>query len=129
MATFYLGERGGARVLAYGDALTQVGDDFQASFATWELIPTGEVGDTLFRAIDFSGSATNGYAIGITPVVDGISLTEQTFSGATVGEFQCQAYFAKRGTRCSAIVRTLSRSGNIVPHNVQVSFVSIRRTP
>lgn len=128
-STFYLGERGGARVLAYGDATTQVGTDFQSSLETWDLIPAGEVGDVLFRSIDVSFVATNGYAIGITPVVDGQDLAEQTFSGAGTGEVQCQAFFATRGTRCAAKVRTLSRSGDIDLHNIQLTHVIIRATP
>jgi hypothetical protein len=129
MSTFYFGERSGGRVLAYGDASTQVGDDFQVDFTTWEQIPAGEVGDCLFRSIDVSLNAESGYAIGITPIVDGESLTEQTFSGATTGEVQCQAFFAERGTRCSARVRTLSRTGGLTFHNVALSSVVIRRTP
>lgn len=128
-STFYLGEREGGRILAYGDATTQVGDDFQAGFETWDLIPAGEVGDCLFRSIDLSFNAVAGYAIGITPIVDDVAQTEQTFSGATSGEVQCQAFFAKRGTRCRTIVRTLSRTGDIVWHNCAASFVVIRGTP
>lgn len=128
-STFYLGERAGGRVLAFGDASSQVGDDFQVSFETWELIPTGEVGDCLFRSIDLAGNAESGYAIGITPIVDGIELTEQTFGAATTGEFQAQAFFATRGTRCSARIRTLSRSGGITWHNVKLAFVPIRVVP
>lgn len=128
-STFYLGERAGGRVLAYGDATTQVGDDFQASLETWDLIPAGEVGDVLFRSIDVSFIAGSGYAIGITPVVDGVALTEQTFTGADTGEVQAQAFFAMRGTRCSARVRTLSRSGDLDLHNIQLTHVVVRMTP
>lgn len=128
-ATFYLGEKSGGRVLAYGDAATQVGTDFQAGIETWDLLPAGEMGDVLFRSIDVSFHATSGYSIGITPVVDGLSLTEQFFSGATTGEVQCQAFFATRGTRCSAVVRTVSRTGDLVWHNIQCSCVVIRETP
>lgn len=128
-STYFLGERGGGRVLAYGDATTQVGTDFQASFLTWDLVPAGEMGDVLFRSIDVSFYAYSGYAIGITPIVDGVSLTEQTFSGAGTGEVQCQAFFATRGTRCAASVRTLSRSGDLDLHNVQLSHYPVRQTP
>lgn len=129
MATFYLGELSGGRVLAYGDASTQIGTDFQASVTTWDVVPAGEVGDVLFRSINVSFIATAGYSIGITAIVDGVSLSEQTFSGADTGEVQAQAFFATRGTRCAATVRTVSRSGDIQLHNIQVSFVPIRTTP
>lgn len=128
-STFYLGERNGGRILAYGDATTQVGTDFQASLETWDQVPAGEVGDVLFRSIDVSLNASSGYAIGITPVVDGVELSEQTFSGPDTGEVQCQAFFATRGTRCSANVRTLSRSGDLDLHNIQLAHVVLRMTP
>lgn len=128
-STFYLGEKAGGRVLAFGDASTQVGDDFQVSFETWEQIPVGEVGDCLFRSIDLAINAESGYAIGITPIVDGIEQIEQTFSGPDSGEVQCQAFFAKRGARCSARIRTLSRTGGITWHNVKLAFVPIRVVP
>jgi hypothetical protein len=127
--TFYLGEKSGARVLAYGDATTQAVTDFQCQLWTWDLIPVGEVGDALFRSIDVSLNAVSGYSIGITPIVDGQSLAEQTFSGPDTGEVECQAFFAERGTRCSALVRTIARTGDITIHNVQCSFVPIRSTP
>lgn len=128
-STFFLGERSGGRVLAFGDSSTQIGDDFQVDFTTWEQIPMGEVGDCSFRSIDVTVNADSGYKIGVTPIVDGVPLVEQTFSGATTGEVQCQAFFAVRGTRCSARVRTLSRSGGLTFHNVALSFVPIRATP
>lgn len=128
-STFYLGEKSGARVLAYGDATTQAVTDFQCELWTWDLIPQGEVGDSLFRSIDVSLIAVAGYSIGITPVVDGVELDEQLFSGADTGEVQCQAFFAERGTRVSAIVRTVSRTGDLTIHNVQCSHVPIRTTP
>lgn len=128
-STFFFGEKTGARVLAYGDATTQVGTDFQCELETWDAIPTGEVGDNLFRSIDVSFEAVSGYHIGITPTVDGVALSEQTFSGSDTGEVECQAFFATRGTRCSALVRTIARSGDLHLHNVAVSHVPIRRTP
>jgi hypothetical protein len=128
-STFYIGEKSGARVLAYGDATTQAVTEFQCRLWTWDLIPQGEVGDCLFRSIDVSLIATSGYNIGITPVVDGASLAEQTFTGADTGEVECQAFFAERGTRCSAIIRTVARTGDLQIHNVQCGFVPIRETP
>lgn len=125
----YLGEATGARVLAVGDATTQVGTDFQAAWETWDLIPAGEVGDCLFRSIDVSGTADDGYAIGIVPIVDGVEQPEQTFSGAGTGQFTAQAYLAVRGARIAARVRTLSRTGAVALHNIAASFVVLRATP
>lgn len=126
-----LGESSGARILAVGDTITQVGTEYQLDVTTWDLIPAGEVGDVLFRTIDVTLHTNSTYLIGITPIVDGVSLTEQTFSGTpdSGGEVQCQAYLAERGTRIAARVRTLSRTGAIALHNIASSFVVIRATP
>jgi hypothetical protein len=89
----------------------------------------GEVGDVYFRSIDVSGIMSNGLSIGITPIIDGVAQTEQTFSLAGSGEFQCQAFIATRGTRIAATVRTISRSGDVELHQIACGFVPIRRTP
>lgn len=129
MATCYLGERSGARILAYGDATTQVGTDFQATLETWDVVPLGPVGDALFRSIDVSLKATAGYSIGITPIVDDVELTEQFFSGSDTGPVACQAFFATRGTRCRAKVRTVSRTGDIELYDVALAFTPLRIVP
>lgn len=109
--------------------LSQVGDDYSADLTTWDVIPMGEVGDSSFRTVDVSLKVDNGYAVGITPIVDGVSLAEQTFSGSGTGEVTCQAFIATRGARIAARVRTLSRAGAVEVHNVTCSFVPIRRVP
>jgi len=127
--SLYLCEASGARVFLTNSGLTQQGDDFQADLTTWDVIPMGEVGDASFRTIDVSLKVDNGYSIGVTPIVDGVSLSEQTFSGSGTGEVQCQAFIATRGARIAARVRTLSRAGAVEVHNVACSFVPIRRVP
>lgn len=109
--------------------LSQQGTEYQASVTTWDLVPSGEAGDNAFRAIDVSGTMTNGYAIGVTPIVDGVSLQEQTFSGSGTGEFTCQAFIAARGSRIAATVRTISRAGSIELHNISADFVPLRNVP
>lgn len=137
--TCYLGEAFGARILRVGDdgtgPLAQVDDTtndgrgFQLDVTTWDLCPAGEVGDVLFRSIDVAFACTNGYALGVTPIVDGTPLPEQTFSGAGTGERTAQAYLAVRGTRIAARVRTLRRLGDFELHNVGTSHVILRTTP
>lgn len=128
MALYYC-ESAGARIFLVNTGITQQGTDYQASITTWDVAPMGEVGDTYFRSIDVSGKTTNGYAIGVTPIVDGVSLSEQTFSGSGAGEFQAQAFIATRGTRIAATVRTISRAGDLELHNIGTAFVPIRRVP
>lgn len=128
-AILYFGEAAGGRVLRYGTGITNVGTDYQFDLTTWDIIPATEVGDNVFRSIDVAFRCTNGYSIGITPIVDGVNLTEQTFSGAGTGNQQCQAFFATRGARCAARVRTLSRAGEYLDFTVNCAFTTIRATP
>ena len=126
----YLGEYSGARILAYGTGISQVGDDYQLDVTTWDVAPAGDVGDCVFRSGDVSFAYTNGYSLGVTPIVDGVSQSEQTFTGSGSGtNGQAQAQFAARGTRIAARVRTLSRTGDIELRDVLVSFAVIRQTP
>lgn len=131
MASYY-GEADGARVLQAAPpagAITQPGTEYQLDVTTWDVIPAGEVGDVLFRTVDVSLTADNGYQIGVTPIVDGESLAEQIFSGAGTGPVACQAFVAVRGARIAARVRTLARTGAVELHNVATSFVVIREAP
>ena len=125
----YLCEASGARIIATNSGLTQTGTDFQGDVTTWDLAPMGEVGDVLWRTVDVSGTMTNGLSLGVTPIVDGVSLSEQTFSKAGSGEWQCQAFFATRGTRLAARIRTLARTGDVEIHNISCAYVGIRRVP
>lgn len=129
MGQLYLGEANGGRILRVGQGITQVGTAYQLDVTTWERIPVGDVGDVAFRSIDVAIKVTNGYAIGITPIIDGVSRQEQTFSGAGTGEVQLQAFIAERGTRIAARVRTLSRAGEVELHEISFSSVPLRRSP
>jgi len=128
--TLYLGESAGARILQFGVGISQIGDNYQASFETWDVLPAGEMGDCIFRSLGVSFAYDNGYAIGITPIVDGIALGEATFtgSGSSVNG-QAQYFFAQRGTRLACQVRTLSRNGNLRWYNVQWSGAVLRVWP
>lgn len=126
----FLGEYTGARILQYGTGISQIGDDYQLDVTTWDVAPAGDMGDVVFRSVDVSFAFTNGYSIGVTPIVDGVELAEQTFSGSGSGENgQAQAQFAARGTRIAARIRTLARSGDIELRDAMVSYAVIRTTP
>lgn len=127
--TLYLAESSGARILAYGTGITRVGTDYQLDVTTWDVSPMGEVGDVLGRSIDVVGTSDAGYALSVTPIVDGVNLAEQQFTSSATGLFQVQAYFASRGSNFAARVRTLSKTGSVELRNVGLSFVPIRATP
>jgi hypothetical protein len=119
----------GPRILQLGIGLTQPGSDYQAALETWDLAPEGQSGANLFRVIQVAGKCTNGFALGVTPVVDGEALPEQTFHGAGTGEFHVDAFFSERGTRLEAMLRTLSRTGEIEIHDIAGGVVPLRSVP
>lgn len=125
----YLCESGGARILKFGQGIVNVGTNYQLDVTTEDDVPYGPVADVAYRSIDVVLVCTAGYHVGVTPILDGVNQSEQTFSGATVGTVQLQAFFAKRGTRIAARVRTLSRAGDIELQDIAHSHVLIRQTP
>lgn len=130
MGTTYVGEANGARIIRNGIGLTQVGDGpYQVDFETWDIVPAGEMGDVSFRSIDVSLKVGNGYSLGITPILDGVALAEQQFSGAGTGQVQAQAFIAERGTRIAARVRTLALAGDVEILDVSAAFWVLRRSP
>jgi hypothetical protein len=128
-SVLYLCESNGARILAFGSGISQVGTDYQVDFRTWEAIPSGEMGDNLFRSIDVALNVGGSWSLGITPIVDGVEGTEQLFSGTGAGEVQCEAIIVTRGARIAARVRSISRAGAFEIENVSYDFVSIRAFP
>lgn len=128
--TLYLGQASGAGVLAVGGGvISQVGTNYQMDFTTWPLTPGGPAGDCLFRVVTAVIEATGGYNLGITPIVDGVSQDEQTFSGGTTGRVECQAFVAVRGASIAARVRTLARVGPVRVQDVTTAHVVLRATP
>ncbi len=119
----------GPRIFRLGTGIAQDGVNYQAQLDTWDAAPEGESGANLFRVIQVAGKATNGYAIGVTPVVDGVDEPEQTFGGAGTGEFHVDAFFSARGTRLAARIRTLSRTGEVEIHDVAYAMVPLRSVP
>jgi hypothetical protein len=126
----FLGEKTGARVLAIGTGLHSVGTDHQGDITTWDLAPAGEMGDCVFRSVGVSFTASNGWSIGVTVYVDGVSLGETAFGGDGATENgQAQVFVKRRGTRIAVRVRTLSRTGAFCLTNVQTSFQVMRMWP
>lgn len=126
----YVGEASGGRILQVGVGLTTVGTNHQGEYTTWELTPAGEMGDCLFRSVGISFTASNGWSLGVTVFVDGVSLGEQAFGGTGVtANGQAQVYCKRRGTRVSVRVRTLTRTGAISFTNAQASLKIIRVWP
>jgi hypothetical protein len=135
MAYVYFGEAAGARILRYGLGYNQVGDSYALDVETHPMRPGGSVGDVVFRTIDLLLRHTLGYAVEVTPIVDGVDRVPQTFGGgAPAGGVQetteeIHAYVAVRGNNVAARIRTLSLPGETEIVDVLSSHSVIRATP
>lgn len=136
--SLYLCEAAGARLLAtnVGHTLVTAGGttDVVLDVETWDLVPAGPVGDCIFRSIDIVIQHDAGYAIGITPIVDGVTLTEQLFQGSspeagTTGVVQLQAFVASRGARVAARIRQTAATGVVTLVDASTAFTVIRTAP
>ena len=133
----FLGESSGARVIAIGTGVT----DATASGTTpvlldcltHDLYPAGAAGSSAFRGIDVRVRHDAGASLGITPIVDGQELAEQTFTfdAPTGGDGvdTAEARFAVRGTRVAARVRQTAATGAIELIDVAAWLVPLREAP
>jgi hypothetical protein len=125
----YLCEAQGARLFAVGDTIAQVSGSYQLDVTTWDILPAGEMGAVSFRTIDVALNVAGGYSVGITPIIDGVALIEQRFSGPDTGIVKLQAFVAVRGTRIAARVRTLARFGDVELYTIKTAFIVLRADP
>lgn len=128
-AVLYFCETVGNRIIAYGEGITQIGDNYQGEVETHDLIPSTETGSNFFRSVNVALHATGAHTIGITPIVDGKELPEQIFSGAGDGETAYEAFIGQRGVRIRARVRTIERGGPIELETITVVVVPVRKFP
>lgn len=134
----FVGEAAGARVIQTGTGLADVttGDPLDVLFdaTTHPLFPAGGAGTCLFRFIDVEIRHDTGFAIGITPIVDGIPLVEQfanappPVSGATAID-HAKARFAQRGTSIAARVRMTKATGSMELADMAVAYTVLRSAP
>lgn len=126
--TVYLCEAAGPRIFRL--APQNLGSfPFLPSFTTWDLTPAGEDGVCVFRAVVWSFFCSNGYSIGITPIVDDVALGEQTFNAAGSGSQRAEAVFAQRGSRISATVRVITLSGDLEHRDLMCFYAPLRVFP
>lgn len=135
MPFLYVGETAGARILRYGVGFTQVGDPYQGDVQTWEIRPGGPTGDCVFRTADVTLRHASGYSVRVTPIVDGLALTPQDFSGGPPPGAQLdevvilQADIGGRGNALAVHVETLAILGETEIVDVQWSGDVIRTSP
>lgn len=135
----YLGELSGARVVRMGtgvtDATAASTQSVLMDVTTHPEFPAGTSGDAVLHAIHVVLKHSAGYTIGITPIVDGVSGTEQTFNASapaagTDGLAFPTAYVRSRGTGFAARVRQTSGSnGTVELVDVACEGVVLRSQP
>lgn len=130
----YLGESDGGRIIRLGGAalaqITTAGSEaVLPRWETWDVLPMGAAGDVVFRMVVVTLEVSNGYAIRVTPIVDGTALQAQEFSGGGAGRKVCQAAVSARGASCAVLVEVLSRTGDLEVVNVEVAYFPLRAIP
>lgn len=130
----YAGEANGGRIIRFGvDLLTQIiaagTTPVLLELGTWDLVPSGEAGDNVFRAVIATVRYLNGFHIRITVSVDGVALSPQDFSAVGAGTLDCQAFVAARGARIAVTVQQVTTTAAIELVNVQCAYVALRQVP
>lgn len=131
----YVGESDGGRVIRTGtDALTQVTTASTESvlpyLETWDIQPLGPSGDCVFRSVVVAVTYSNGYAITVTPYVDGVAYESQSFSGSGSGKTAVTAWLRNaRGATCRVVVQATSRTGDLRFEVTDLFYVPMRRIP
>lgn len=135
MSPLYIGEKVGSRVIQVGvgvvDTTAGGTTDVLFDITTQDTFPLEGGGSVLFHALYVTLRHTNGFSVGVTPIVDGFPDVEQTFQGssATVGGdglFTVQAFFRLRGERIACRVRQLAATDLVEAVSVASTFVPIR---
>jgi len=134
----YVAQAAGAAVLEVGTGVTDTdgttATDVLAACETHDLFPAGTGGVCIFRGIVVNVRHDAGFAVTVTPVVDGQALSAQAFNAAALpagsdGLVTLRAPIAERGTRISAVLQETAAFGLFEIGNVAAQFVVIRQAP
>jgi hypothetical protein len=137
VSPLFVGELSGSRVIQVGVGTTDVTASTTTAVlfdaTTQDEFPMGGGASVLFHGIKATLRHTNGFSIGITPIVDGTPDVEQTFmaSSASVGTdgiFTAYAPFRLRGERCAARIRQIAATDVVELVDVALEYVPIRGT-
>lgn len=134
MATLYYGANGVVLRATSGTTQATSGPDTTppVTVVTWDAIPAGESGDVAFRSTDWTFEATNGYTVTITPSVDGVALSPQTFTRQGSGVFTEQAWLGDgtgRGTRLQVEASLTDYDGPVRIQQATWTAAILRTTP
>lgn len=133
----HIGELSGARVIKVGAGTTDalVGSTAPVLFdcLSHDAYPGQGGASILFTQIDVTLRAPNGYAIAVTPIVDGQPDQEQYFAGpapatGTDGAFTIRAPFRLRGERIACRLRQTTSADSLEIADIAYEFVPLRST-
>lgn len=134
----FVGEAAGARVIQIGlgvsDATAASTAPVLFDLTTHDAYDGGPGASVEYRGIVVTLRHDSGFHIGVTPIVDGVSLTEQFFQATAPapnsdGVLPVRAPFSQRGVRVAARVRQTQADGVIEVVDVARQFYVIRQAP
>jgi hypothetical protein len=130
----YRGEADGGRIIRTGtSALTRITTAGTTAvlpyIETVDVEPMGPSGDCVFRSVVVAITHGAGYAVTVTPYVDGVELSPQSFSGSGSGKQDLHAWIKQRGARCRVVVELTTRTGDVSFENIVLWHVPIRGFP
>lgn len=131
----FVGELSGARVIQVGVGVNDATAAGTASVLfdalTQDAFPGDGGASIMFTGIFVTIRHTNGFSVGVTPIIDGVSDAEQTFMSASApvgsdGLQTVKAFFRVRGERCAARVRQVASSDVVELVDIALTYVPIR---
>ena len=134
----FIGESAGARVIQIGlgvaDVTASETTPVLMDITTHDIYPAGPGASVVFAGLVVTLRHTNGYHLGVTPIVNGVSLTEQTFTAdppvaGSDGVAVVRAAFRQRGIRIAARVRQTAADGDLELVDVAQQAYVIRQAP
>lgn len=132
MGYVYAGESGRGRIIRCGIGYDQVGDPYEIELRTWDLRPVGDVGECVFRTVLAVIRHTAGYSLQITPVLDGVPLTPQRFTGGPPDAAKLEdvvsleALVFTTGNAISAIIESVDLPGELELIDLAATYFPIR---
>lgn len=133
-----IGESAGARVVQIGlgtaDVTASASTPVLLDSLTHDLYAAGPGASIEYAGVLVTLRHTAGYHVGVTPIVDGLALSEQTFQAVAPGPgadgvVAIRAPFRQRGVRCAVRVRQTAADGLIELVDVAAQYYVIRQTP
>lgn len=134
----YLGESAGARVVSVGSGIADVTptgtEPVLLACQTHDLFPGGTGGTCIFRGVSLVFRHDAGYAIDVTPIVDGQPQATQHFNGSAPstgsdGLVTILAPLGVKGTRIACQLAETQAFGSFEVADLAAQYVVLRTAP